>query len=86
MCKVLGDGCIWEARNVLIHDNSLKHLKQWEAVGGYRDNFFFQLEKIKLMLWASNYPPIEVPPVQTSVLGVEVLMRQILNMTWLSFA
>lgn len=47
---------------------------------------FFQLEKIKLMLWVSNYSPIEVPPVQTSVVGVEVLMRQILNMTWLSFA
>lgn len=47
---------------------------------------FFQLEKIKLMLWVSNYSPIEVPSVQTSVVGVEVLMRQILNMTWLSFA
>lgn len=36
---------------------------------------FFQLEEIKLVLWASNYPPIEVSPVQTSVVGVEVLMR-----------
>lgn len=70
MCRVIGDGWIWKASNVLIHDNSLKHLRQWEAVGGYGGKFF-QLKKTRLMLWVSNYPPIEEPPLQTSVVGVE---------------
>lgn len=67
MCRVLGDGWIWEAGNVLIHDNSLK---QWESVGGYGGKFF-QLKKTKLMLWVSNYPPIEEPHLQLGVVGVE---------------